>query len=441
MTEPRELRAWAQVAVATLALAGVMALLLALSRAPVVQDLLPWDGQSFFRKALVTHVVYSFVAWFLCLLAIVALTADGRRNAPSTLARLGPILAALGAAVLAVPALFEMGEPSLNDYVPLIDHPLFFIGLGLFAAGVALPVVRLLLSAAPRSGSDGFAAACLGAVYLLAVATVGVTWQRLPDWLEGNSLWDSLFWGGGHLLQVVNTGLVMIAWDRLLRRSAGNPALGGGTTGVLFALLLLIALPGPVVPLLVPPEGLEYREFFTDLYLYALVLPPAMVMIGTALRMYRAPGWKDTPEAPALILSLILFALGGLAGYALGFNDTRTPAHYHAVIGAVNLTFMTWMLTELPERLGCRRPGAKWVRRMGWWYGLGQLLHSIGLFAAGTLDVERKVAGAEQGLDSLEKKIAMGVAGTGGLLAVIGGIVFVVLAIRMLAGRQSNSGG
>ena len=53
------------------------------------------------------------------------------------------------------------------------------------------------------------------------------------------------------------------------------------------------------------------------------------------------------------------------------------------------------------------------------------------------MGIQRKTAGAAQGLDSLAAKTAMGVMGLGGLLAVIGGILFVWIMLRaFMKGRQ-----
>ena len=61
-----ELRAWGFLAMVSLGVAGLFALLLALSRVPGAEDMIPWPIQ-FFEKGLVIHVVLSFVVWFLSL--------------------------------------------------------------------------------------------------------------------------------------------------------------------------------------------------------------------------------------------------------------------------------------------------------------------------------------------------------------------------------------
>ncbi|MBE0530306.1 MAG: hypothetical protein IH626_05720, partial [Rhodospirillales bacterium] len=62
-----ELRGWCALAILSLAVAGVFALLLALSRTPGVGTWVSWPA-AFFGKGLVVHVVFAFIVWFLAIL-------------------------------------------------------------------------------------------------------------------------------------------------------------------------------------------------------------------------------------------------------------------------------------------------------------------------------------------------------------------------------------
>jgi len=69
-----------------------------------------------------------------------------------------------------------------------------------------------------------------------------------------------------------------------------------------------------------------------------------------------------------------------------------------------------------------------------WLYGGGQLLHIIGLMWSGGYGVQRKVAGADQVLRSGGEIAGMGLMGLGGLLAIAGGLLFVLVVIRAMRG-------
>ena len=70
--------------------------------------------------------------------------------------------------------------------------------------------------------------------------------------------------------------------------------------------------------------------------------------------------------------------------------------------------------------------------RMAFWqpliYGGGQLLHIAGLAWSGGYGVQRKTAGLAQGADRLGEIAAMGLMGLGGLVSIIGGLLFLVAA-------------
>jgi heme/copper-type cytochrome/quinol oxidase subunit 1 len=87
------------------------------------------------------------------------------------------------------------------------------------------------------------------------------------------------------------------------------------------------------------------------------------------------------------------------------------------------------MTYDLLPRLGYARPNTRLAVIQPYIYGGGQLLHILGLVWSGGYGVQRKVAGTEQGLDGMEKIAAMGLMGFGGLVAIIGGLIFLVIVL------------
>jgi heme/copper-type cytochrome/quinol oxidase subunit 1 len=116
------------------------------------------------------------------------------------------------------------------------------------------------------------------------------------------------------------------------------------------------------------------------------------------------------------------------------------PAHYHGAIVGVTLAFMGLAYVLLPQ-LGFRAVEGKMARWQPYIYGFGQLMHVLGLAWSGGYGVQRKVAGAEQMLTTLPQKIGMGMMGLGGLIAIIGGLLFVVVCLKaMWPAKTDNSG-
>ncbi|MBF0562369.1 MAG: cbb3-type cytochrome c oxidase subunit I [Alphaproteobacteria bacterium] len=439
----RELRGWSGLAVAALALAGVLALLLALSRTPKIQDFLPWPVQEFFYRALVTHVVFSFVVWFLGVLgALMVLTTARLAMGQTRARRLGTVglgAGALGCLILLAPALLNWGEPSLNNYVPVVIHPVFYAGLVLLALGVGMVAVRLILNLPGREvGPVDWGIAAAAAAYLVALVCFGLALIAIPSG-TGEALFNErLFWGGGHVLQFVNTALMLVGWSVLAEITLGEMPLGPWLSAAVAGSLVLFVLPAPVFYALFDVLSREHRDAFTQMLWYGLAPQPVVMMAGLARLLYQrrtALPWRD-PAFVGLVLSVGLFAVGGLFGFFLGVADTRTPSHYHAVIGGVNLAAMALYFALLLPLLGRSSRRAGPIRWQFHLYGFGQLLFSVGMFLAGEAGVPRKTAGAEQGLDTIGKVVSMAMTGTGGIIAVMGGVMFVWMALSRLMARR-----
>ena len=52
--------------------------------------------------------------------------------------------------------------------------------------------------------------------------------------------------------------------------------------------------------------------------------------------------------------------------------------------------------------------------------------------------MQRKVAGADQFMTTLPQKVGMGMMGLGGLIAVIGGLMFVVVCLKAMSRRNGR---
>ena len=129
--------------------------------------------------------------------------------------------------------------------------------------------------------------------------------------------------------------------------------------------------------------------------------------------------------------SIVLFGAGGLIGALINGSNVRIPAHYHGSIVGVTLALMGLVYLLMP-RLGYQAPAGRLAVWQPMLYGAGQLLHIIGLVWSGGYGVQRKVAGADQVLRSAPEVIGMGLMGLGGLIAIIGGLLFVVVVVRSM---------
>ena len=156
-----------------------------------------------------------------------------------------------------------------------------------------------------------------------------------------------------------------------------------------------------------PPDSAETRLAFTRLMQWGnglaavpigLAVLIALVRGGTGLEP--ASGPESVPIRRALAASLTLFAAGGVLALLISGVNTIIPAHYHGSIVGVTLALMGLTYHLLPQ-LGLGTPRRRMARIQPWIYGGGQLLHIGGLAVSGAMGIQRKTAGAAQGLDSL----------------------------------------
>ena len=442
----RELWAWCFLAIAALAVAGVFAVLLAVSRLPGIEEVFPWP-LAFFEKGLVIHVVYSFVVWFLAVFGALSHLAT-RRVAGATprangLGMAGVALVAVASVILFIPALLDRGEPSLNNYVPVIVDPLYYAGLVLLAGGVALAAVRLAVNLPGRRPVEpvAFAAAAAAGAYGVALVCIVLAFRLLPGAAPTHATNEDLFWGAGHVLQFVNTALMLGAWYQLGASALGRPPMAPAWHKGAALWLLAFALPAPVLYLFQTPFGAEQTETFTHLQ-YALA-PPVLVAAGL---MALAFAGRDAPPPPwrhpgflCLVLSAGVFAVGGVLGLFVDGADTRTPAHYHGVIAGVNLAFMGLFYVVFLPLLGRGPPWGRMLYAQIYLFAGGQTVAALGLFWAGGYGAPRKTAGAEQGLEGIGAIAGMALNGVGALVAVIGGVLFIWTVARALLGPPAGA--
>jgi heme/copper-type cytochrome/quinol oxidase subunit 1 len=327
----------------------------------------------------------------------------------------------------------------------VLDSPVFLAGLLLLGAGAGLLVLRAML-AAPKVGArlDGtgalrFALNAAAVSAAVALAAFAWSWIEVPAALEGKAYYELLFWGGGHVLQFTWTLLMFAAWLWLATESGCPPPLTPRVAVLLFAVALASVFLTPVIYLAWNVASVEHHRMLTWLMRFGGGLTILPIGLAVVFALARAGTGTDAQRAlrAVLVVSLALFAFGGVIGLGISGSNVKVPAHYHGSIVGVTLAFMGVAYLLLP-RLGYAPVSARGARLQAWLYGGGQMLHITGLVWSGGHGVQRKVAGAAQALDGIEKVAGMGLMGVGGLVAVIGGLMFLVLVLRSVAGGRSR---
>jgi cytochrome c oxidase subunit 1 len=436
---------WLVLCVFALFGAGVFSLLLVVSRTPYLQDIIPWID--FFHSALVVHVDLSVLVWSLSFGGVVW-SLNQRAGRPQ-LAWAALVLACIGAAIITVSPFVRDAQPLMSNYIPVLQHPVFFAGLLIFAAGFALLVLNSMLFMAPvgpwMAGEAALRFGLNTAAVSAAVALICFGWSylQMPAYLQGQTYFELLFWGGGHVLQFTYTLLMLVAW--LWLSSSAGLSLPASPRVVLLILFVGLAcvFVSPLIYLAYPIHALEHVELFTWLMRWggSLATLPLALAILLALLRYGGSTEEEILARSALQCSLFLFGLGGFVGFMISGSNVTIPAHYHGSIVGVTLALMGVCYVLLP-RLGYPLRDMRLAIWQPVIYGGGQLLHVAGLVWSGGYGVQRKVAGAEQNLDSIERVLGMGLMGFGGLVSSIGGLLFLIIVLRafIAAHKHANHG-
>lgn len=417
---------WPALAAASLALAGVMAAALVVGRAPVISEWI--TDPAFFRRALVVHVVLSLWGWFLAYAVGLRILVDGSGPRPLRVATW--VGALFGIAIMVLSAGIGGAEPRLVNYIPVVDHPVFLTGLGLFFAAAMLQLCRWphfrppARRDIPAASAIAWRATAVPAA--IAVVVFGISLVLMPGGLTPETHYELLFWGAGHVLQLVGVLAMLGAWYFLLSDRRGRSPVG---TKASLGIAAALVLPWLISPFLVlgGPESPHYIRGFTRLMQFGIA-GPVLIAIGLCTRHL----WNSevsTAGKWAFSASAALTVIGFVLGAMIRGDDTMIPGHYHASLGAITVVLMavSYELIAATDWNPFRRRFQRLITWQPVAFGFGQLVFAVGFGLAGLSGLDRKAYGTEQLLDSPLAIAGTATMGIGGLVAVAAGVAFLTL--------------
>ena len=474
-TADRLIQANAVVATVALLVGGIAAVLVLFTRWDVVLLL---DAGMFYRMLTIhgMNMLIFFIIFFemAVLYFASAVLLSSRVPAPRTGWTAFALMVA-GALMVEWTMWTGRADVLFTSYVPLRAHPLFYLGVILFAVG-ALTVVghffAILVVARREKSYEGslplvtygaLAAASIAAVTLLHGAII-----YIPTFLWSLGLMEVdpqiyrlVWWGLGHSSQQINVAAMVSIWYLLGALTAGAVVLNEKVSRTAFVLYVLFISMASAHHLLVDPGmGPSWKIWNTSYFMYMAVLAsmlhgftvPAGLELGLRLRgavqglfgwLRRAP-WGD-PGFSSLVLSIVVFGfVGGITGVTFGteqiniiaHNTLRIPGHFHAtVVSGTAMAFMGVTYYVIP--LIFRREIAFYplARLQPYVFGIGMLVFSMGMTFAGTFGVPRRhwnlaFTGAPFRPEfSPAVSLVMGVMALGGLIAIAGGAMYILTTV------------
>ena len=474
-------------AVVCLALGGFFALLLALTRWQAIHLLDP----KWFYRILTAHGLDMLVAWIVFFeVAGLYFGSTIMLNAPLKWPRaawtaFGLMVAGGGLANVLI--LIGKADVMFTAYVPLKAHPLFYLGVILFAVGALVAVIlffaTLVYAKRERTYEGslplvtyGLVAAAIIAFYTLVSGALAFVpaffWSLgwLPDLDAG--YYRNLFWSFGHPAQQINLCAMVAIWYALASITVGANPLNEKFSRFAFVLYILFINLGSAHHLLVDPgPSFAWKAFNTSYAMYLAVLGslihafsiPGAIEVAQRRKGYthsmfewlRRGPWRE-PGFSSMVISMVLFGwVGGVTGVTIGteqinmlaHNTMRLPGHFHAtVVSGTTLAFMglTYYLIPLVFRRELKLK--KWASYQPYVFGLGMLMVSIGMIGAGLQGVSRRhwdITFASAPFKVFIPSVAeimLAIMGIGALIAITGGIMFVtVVLISILTGKRTEA--
>ena len=409
---------WLWLGLFALAAGGIYAIVLVGARSPKVQDMLPFGD--FFRTALIVHVNLTVLVWML---SITSMLWSQYAKSSFIISRYAALITcAAGTFFMAISPFTSEGHPLLSNYVPILAQPVFLFGLCLFFLGIALQVV-IALRDKMSDEIIPFGLKCVAIIVAISLICFALSFYQLQhSGLLETDYYEHLFWAGGHTLQLAYTLVCLVAW--LMLASSVGLKLQQKWLKLFLGVSVFIALFNPFICSMWSPLAAEHRLFFAEQMKWGCGISAILISIVLLRSLTSFP--KPSPARNALIASFLLFMAGGIIGHLISGVNVVIPAHYHGSIVGISLGLMGIVYLYVPVK-------GKLALWQPYLYGGGQLLHIAGLAWSGGYGTLRKTPGAAQ---SIEGQTAMGLMGFGGLLSIIGGLLFVILIWRGLKKRN-----
>ena len=482
------IKANAVAAIVFLAIGGLMGLLVALTRWPAVH-LLPVE---WFYLILTGHGLDVLLFWIIFFeIAVLyfasAILLNSRLAAPK-FAWLGFALMVIGAVLANVTVFQGQSTVMFTSYPPMQAQPNFYLGLILFAVGalIGVSIFFATLVVAKDEGTYegsiplvtfGALTAAIIAVFTLASGAVIL----IPTWLWSLGfianidplLYKVVWWGMGHSSQQINVSAHVAIWYLIAALLVGAKPLSEKVSRTAFLMYILFLQLASAHHLLAEP-GLDasWKIVNTSYMMYLAVMGSmihGLTVPGSIEAAQRRNGYNKgifewlrkapwgNPAFSGMFLSLVLFGfIGGISGVVLGteqlnvlmHNTLYVPGHFHGtVVAGTTLAFMaaTYLVLPLIFQREVIWPGL--ARIQPYLFGIGVAGIALFMMGAGTLGVPRRhwdITFSDATLQfapSAGAFLMMGLNGIFAILAALGGLIFVLIAVGTVFFGQKITAG
>ncbi len=362
-----------------------------------------------------------------------------------------------------------------TSYPPLKAHPLFYLGVILFAVGALIVTgiffYNLVVAKREKTYEGSLPLVVYGAVTAAIIAVITLLHGAIiyiPTFLWSLGLmpmdaevYRLIWWALGHSSQQINVAAMVAIWYMLGALTIGAVVLNEKVSRSAFVLYVLFISMASAHHLLVDPGmGPAWKVVNTSYFMYMAVLAsmihgftvPAGMEMGQRLRgvtqglfgwLRKAP-WGD-PGFSSLVFSVVVFGfVGGITGVTIGteqiniivHNTLRSPGHFHAtVVSGTAMAFMGATYYLIP--LIFRKRVAFWglAKIQPYLFAGGMLFFTIFMTFAGSFGVPRRhwdISFSQAPFDVQFNPVVdllLAIMALGGLTAAVGAFAFILIAV------------
>lgn len=376
----------------------------------------------------------------------------------------------------------------LSSYVPLRAHPLYYLGIILFAVGALIATLQFFAAMVVAKREKTYLGSVPLVTYgamtaaIIAVITLGHGAAiYIPTFLWSLGLmavdpqiYRMVWWALGHSSQQINVAAMVAIWYLLAALTVGGVVLNEKISRTAFVLYVLFISMASAHHLLVDPGfSSAWKVMNTSYFMYMAVLAslihgftvPAGIELGQRLRGYtkgtfewlkKAP-WGD-PGFSSMILSIVVFGfIGGITGVTIGteqiniivHNTLRVPGHFHAtVVSGTAVAFMGATYYLIPLILGKQLRFWKLAKIQPYLFAGGMVVFSMAMTFAGSFGVPRRhwdISFSTAPFDvqfSPTVDLMLGIMALGGLMAALGGGIYILVTVAsVFFGKPMPQGG
>ena len=476
------------VAVVALLVGGLLAIGVVLTRWPAVH----WLAADTFYMVLTAHGIDMLIFWIIffeiAVLYFASSTLLRCRIATPKIAWAAFALMVIGAVVNNV-AVFQGGSSvMMTSYVPMMAHWSFYLGLILFAVGALIATFvffgTLVVAKREKTYEGSVPLVTFGAITAAIIAVFTISSGAIiliPTFLMALGvitevdplIYRTIWWAFGHSSQQINVAAHISIWYAVAAIAFGaKPMSERVSRGAFLLYILFLQLASAHHLLADPGVSTEWKVVNTSYFMYfavlasmihALSIPGAMEVAQRAkgynkglFEWLRKAPWGN-PVFSGVFISLVGFGfLGGITGVMMGteqlnlliHNTIYVPGHFHAtVVVGTTLTFMslTYFLIPVLFRREMINPGLAKIQP--YLFGFSMYFFCLVMMGAGTLGVSRRhwdmaFSGAALAYEwPGAAYLMMGLVGIGGMVAIVGGAIYVYITVgSLLWGKKLDSG-